>query len=352
MPSAYAIGSPGVVVSGVVERSTSGVVLAQAISTLFTEHFRHRHGKAYAPFGTYEAVDDEHAVVLAGSDAAEELLPGIAERALAQVRRLTQGNLPAGFLDRITGKMRQAYLDPHHAAGLAARAGHDYLRRKEPGDLEQAIAELDAVNLDSIRQAAASLLDSLMIGVPPVTELPRYLTFCTMPFGPEPLQARARRSRNYPVDRRVLRVSPDAVQLGRGNSWSTLRRDQVEGLICYPDGGRRVIARDGWTIDLEPTLWHGGEAAVNDLDRIVPKGRHLPAAARDVAHVPRPMSLGARMLLGSKSYRAVAMVLAWFVLVLSLLFVTSGAVAVWHLPTWVAPLSFLSIVLVLRRIFG
>jgi len=104
-PAAYQMETRGVVVSGVLPRIAAGQVLAEGIRALFTEQFRHRRGMAYAPWGSYEAVDDRRAVVLAGSDASDELLPSIAGRALVQLQRLARGDVPPGLIQTITGKV-------------------------------------------------------------------------------------------------------------------------------------------------------------------------------------------------------------------------------------------------------
>jgi len=166
------------------------------------------------------------------------------------------------------------------------------LRGAEPGDLDLAVAELEEVDADSVGRAASDFLDTLLIGVPPITRLTGNLAFAQMPIGTEVLAGRAHRSNNRPVDKTVLRVGPDGIQVGERDGLRTIRRDEVEGLVKHPDGGRRVIARDGWNIDVEPTMWAGGTTAVRTLDAIVPPERHLPGDPRAPHQVPQPLPRG------------------------------------------------------------
>ena len=90
LPAAYLINA-GITLSGVVPRSVAGTVVPHVLREVLTAEFRERDGGAYAPWAHYEPVDDESAVVFAGSDANDALLQSIADRAIYQLGQVAKG---------------------------------------------------------------------------------------------------------------------------------------------------------------------------------------------------------------------------------------------------------------------
>ncbi len=293
-PAAYLNPTSGVVASGVTSRSAAAQVLPMVIQELFTEQFRLTHAAAYAPWGHYEPVDDHRVVVLAGSDANAELLPGIADRVLVQLNRLARGDVPHALVDEVVARALQAARDPYRLMGHALRAASDLLRNADLKDVDETLGELEEIDVAAVATAAREVLHTLMLGVTPITQLTGNLRLLEMPTDDGPVSGRKFRSRNFPVVRDRLRVSADAVHLNSGNQTRTIRSDQIEGLLQHPDGGRRVVSRDGWTLDVEPTMWAGGDRLAERVDQLVDRDRHLPVAARPTDSVPRPLPAARR----------------------------------------------------------
>ena len=81
--------------SGEVPRTAAATFLPTVLHDMLRRDLREGAGGAYAPWSSYEAVDAESAVVLAGSDVAESLLPTVVHYARSGLARLrSAGPLP------------------------------------------------------------------------------------------------------------------------------------------------------------------------------------------------------------------------------------------------------------------
>ena len=61
---------------------------------------------------------------------------------------------------------------------------------------------------------------------------------------------------------------------------------------AWPDGRRTLIADDGRTLTIEPTLWRDGRRLVHDIDRAADPGRTSQMPAREPSATPAPLSAG------------------------------------------------------------
>lgn len=293
LPAAYLIGS-GITLSGAVRRTVAATVLPHVLREMLTAELRETEGGAYAPWGHYEPVDDRTAVVFAGSDANEVLLRTVADRGLALVARVARGDFDTTVVGDTVDQMLQAVNDPYNLPGLAYRAVLDHLRGDPVVDLEETLEEYRAVDVAGVVEAAAAMHASLMLGIDREAHWDKQLPMLGMPTDDPRLPGRRHGSRNFPAHRDTLVVAADAVQVGR-TGFATVRLEDVVGLFAYPDGCREVVARDGWSIGIEPTLWRGGEDAVRAVDSMVPQELHLPMLARDASQVPQPLSAWRRL---------------------------------------------------------
>ena len=66
-----------------------------------------------------------------------------------------------------------------------------------------------------------------------------------------------------------------------------MRYTNCVALLTWPDGGRRLIGRDGVSVLVEPTLWHLKEHAAH-LEEKVGADRQVTMPARPQEAVPRP----------------------------------------------------------------
>lgn len=290
LPKMY-VSRQGVTVSGVVRRSVPATFLGPALQKVMHDEFRGRDGGAYAPWSSYEAVDADHAVVLAGSDVSQQLLPHVVDRTLEILTRVATSDALTAVVPDLLAQARQAREDPYNAPMLAYRAALEHLRGQEPQSTEDLASEFDAVDADAVRSTVQEMRDSLLLGVDGDAAWADQMPRLEMPTRADGFRGRHFRSRDYPAHRDRLVIADDGIAVGQRSRWRGISRDEVEAVMTYPDGGREVIATDGWSVRVEPTLWRKGWEATRAVDRLTGEDRRLAAPTRDTARVPRPMSM-------------------------------------------------------------
>lgn len=294
LPAAYLIRA-GITLSGVVPRSMGATFLPHMLREVLTEQFREKAGGAYAPWSQYEPVDDDHALVVAGSDANTELLRTIAATGRDEVARLASGQIADDLVANIRDQLLQQVQDPYALPTLAYRAATDHLRGQPPLTLQETLTEIAEVTAADVVAEAGRFQDTLLVGIAGKATWKKEIPMLAMPLDPQRLHAPGRRSRDFPADRRTLRVNAEGVQLCGAREYRTVRVQDLAGMFAYPDGAREVIDADGWTIKVEPTLWAKGPAITRQLDEIVPASLHIPMLARDADRIPQPLKVHARM---------------------------------------------------------
>ena len=289
VPAGYLI-EPGITLSGVVRRSVGATFLPHIMREGLTDEFRERDGGAYAPWAHYEPVDDDTALVVCGSDTSKGLLGTAVSTAVGQLDRLARGELADDLVNDIREQLVQAATDPYSLPALAFRAAVDHLRGEPPLRLEQAVAEIESTTAEAVVAEAKAFRESLLVGVVGQATWDVDFPVVSRPPQVERMHGRGRRSRSFPADRDRLLVSQEGVQVGAAAECRTVRREAFAGLLAYPDGAREVVADDGWSIRVEPTLWADGYQATRELDELVPAGLHIPMPPRDHNVVPQPLT--------------------------------------------------------------
>jgi hypothetical protein len=289
LPAAYAM-RQGIALSGAVPRTAAATILPLALREVLNEDLREREGGAYAPWSHYEPVDDEVAVAFAGSDASPALLPTLVDRTLERVREVQYDKVLEAVVPDIVSQVVQHLTDPYNAPALAHRAAADHLRGVQPQTLDEVVEEMRSVSPQDVAEVAHAFRASLLLGVDAAATWNKPMRMLSMRPITDPIDGRARRSASYPSHRERLVVGERAVQVRSAAGARTIERKDVAGLFLYPDGGRDVVARDGWNLTVEPRLWSGGSQAVAALDAMVPSDLHIPMLERPAEQLPRPMT--------------------------------------------------------------
>ena len=142
--------------------------------------------------------------------------------------------------------------------------------------------------MEDVREVAEELATSLLLGVPSEATWREGVPLLTGATPQHRPRGSSHRSRNAPADRRRLVLGDGSIHVGRGATWQGVPFGEVAAVLAAPDGGREVVAADGWTVTLEPTMWRDGERAVARLDAAVPADRVVPLPERMPDEVPRP----------------------------------------------------------------
>jgi hypothetical protein len=285
-PAAYRDAPGGVIVSGVVPRSSSATLVPDLLEKAIRRELRDSAGGAYAPWATYEPVDAERAVVLAGSDLLPDMQKGIAGRLTEALSVLRRQGPPPEDLEQLVQVRLQALDDPYGQFGLALRGAHQVLGGREPETRDEIRADLVGTDLAVLREDFAELLRTALYGLPPVATNPvlRELEFA---FEPPRADGTRYRNINWPAEEAELVIGRDRVEMRFDHGARVADVADLAGLMQFPDGARHLVRSDGYGFTVDPRWWHRGPEAVAALDSIIPEDRHLPGPHRELEPVTR-----------------------------------------------------------------
>ncbi len=329
----------GLVLSGVVPRVGLTAMVPLVVEDALRRRLRERDGTAYSPYSTYEAVDADHAVVVAGSDVSPAAGPTLLGTVLDLADELARHGPSADAYADMVAAVRQGHTDPYNVGLLSRRAAAQALRGREVQQLDDLLDELDSQTPEALVPALAAFRDSLLVGAPPATSSHPRLRLVERP--ESVITPRGRRFRNagWPANASRLVVCDDALVLHDEHRRYRSTYDDVAGYLVWDGGARAVVTEDGWTTWLDPTEWRRGGRAVALIDATVPAERHLPqpAETRPATH-PRPgltrRWTGGAVRIGRNTLRSAPLdLVSWGVVMLAVLL----AVALGH-PGLVLPL--------------
>jgi len=281
----------GLVLSGVVPRSTAATLAAEQLKRTLAEKFRHQLGAAYAPWSSYEPVDDDHAVLFGGSDIQGETLDLLADQALVLGERLSREFLDRTSLESMQEAAIQARMDPYAQFGVAVAAAHEVLRGRPPRSLDEALDDIADVSRVELRDTFESWHRQLLVGVPGQTRWRDQVPALSAPTNPPQVRGRRWKAVNWPADPARLVVAPDAVELAVGREARTIPIRDVVAVFSHENGVRSVVPADGYSLTINPHEWRGGRAAVGQPDRGVAAEVQLPHPAVEGLRPVRRLSL-------------------------------------------------------------
>ena len=264
----------GLVLSGVVTRSAAHTFAAHMLEDALRRRLREQDGTSYAPYSLYEAVDADHALVLAGADVSPTTAPSLLGNVIDLTDALaTHGPDPEALAD-VKAAARQAFTDPYNIGFLAHRAAAQALQGRPVEQLEDVLAEHDAIEVDTLVPALSELRDSLIVGAPPGTAPHRRLTLSEQPVVATP--AKGTRSASWPADDHRLGVTDTMLTVGDSRHHYQYDLGDLAGYFTWDNGARRLVLHDGWGFTFVPTAWARGDEHVRRLDDLVKDDLHLP----------------------------------------------------------------------------
>lgn len=292
-PAAYAHGAR-LTLSGEAPRSAAATFLPWVLQDMLRRDLRDTAGGAYAPWSSYEPIDPDVSVVIAGTDVAESLLPTVVHWVRSGLEAMGSRGIIDGVVEDAVASTLAGMRDPYAVVGFAERAASQHLQGQPVQEPEEVVEEVAEVTRDAVAALLLGYTDTLLLGLPGSATWNEEYPVLRMPVHADALPGTRFRSRDFPATSAALLVDESGVQVGSPGAWQRIELDDVAGVLATPDGARHVIARDGWALAVEPTMWSGGPRAVEMLDLLVPDAMHLPVAPRDPSAVPRPMPLWRR----------------------------------------------------------
>ncbi|MET7414882.1 M16 family metallopeptidase [Streptomyces rubiginosohelvolus] len=283
-------GSGGVVLDGIVRRSTAAALFAEVLSRALFTDLRQKGGYSYTADCGYHPRDADHATITAFADALPQKQDAVVGGFIDVLARLRAGTIAEAELDSARAKFLKQYEIPD--VGAAALPSHalNVLTGHENLTPDEHRAHLADVTVEDLRDVARELYDSALIQVPGrgvdwagFTEAPQW---SGPSFGPEPLGT-VHRSRAS--DAVSLAVGREAVTLTTPRGRISVRYDACAAMRVYPDGARHLIGFDAFVVEVEPTLFAKltpDRMAV--IDAAVPAAAVVPMPERDPDEIPQP----------------------------------------------------------------
>jgi hypothetical protein len=281
LPAMY-VDQAGLVLSGVVDRSVSTLLMPDVLERMLKARLRDEAGAAYAPWSTYQPVDADHAVLFAGSDVTPKLLPKLAGEVTGLIGRIKESGLPREFIDDAKVMRIQMMQDPYNVSMMAYAAAHRVLHGREPESLGEVISEIQDATPESLQPLATQFATSLLLGIDGDAawddEMPRLELTTHAPAA----TGRKFRHRDWPAVGDELRIADDRVEIVSGDQARSMAYSEVEGMMAFADGGRYLVDADGWSLGIEPTTWRNGQAATALVDKNVSLQRTLLQPHREL----------------------------------------------------------------------
>ncbi|WP_167760493.1 insulinase family protein [Blastococcus sp. CT_GayMR16] len=237
------------------------------------DELRHRRGVAYAVEADRLPLDAAHRLAVVVSD----VRPG--NEALAatvlwrELQRLAHEGPTPGELDHERAVLTGQLDDPRCGAEEAravAEAHVTGIPARSTADLRRDVAALTA---DQVRDAAATMRDAAVLGVPEPLEpapgdLPRLPKWSA-----DVVEGRVftrKRLRGVPKDARLVVGTQGASVVLSETERSTVRWAEAVGLVETEPGEFLLLGRDGFTLPVSAADWRDGDQAVALVQAAVP----------------------------------------------------------------------------------
>ncbi|WP_371612722.1 M16 family metallopeptidase [Streptomyces clavifer] len=303
--------SGGVVVDGIVRRSSAATLFAEVLSRALFVDLRQKGGYSYVADADYSPRDNDFAAITAYADALPQKQDAVVGGLIDTLARLRAGSIEQSELDAARAKYLKQYDTPDLAAAQLPSYALNLLTGHRNLTPDEQRAELAAVTLDDLREVAREMHSSALLQVPGrgadwagFTEAPQW--------SPEAPPAPGTRHPSLEGDSTVLTVSPDAVTLTTPSGQVVVRYDACAALLVHPDGGHHLTGLDGFQIRVEPTLYKGlTPARTAVIGASVPPAAviHMPPRAPD--RIPRPDGGGTPRRLRSEPVGPARKALIW-----------------------------------------
>ncbi|MGW2043851.1 M16 family metallopeptidase [Streptomyces sp. NPDC001858] len=284
---AYIGGDDGhVVLTSVLRRSTAASVFADVVGRALFQDLRQEGGYSYSAEADYSPRDADFATLTAYADALPQKQDAVVGGFVDTLARLRAGRIEQAELDSARGKTLKMYDTPDLAAAalpsyaLSLLLGHRILSP------EQHRAELEAVTLDDLREVARETWSGALLQVPGrgvdwagCTLAPQFSTDAVI----------GTRHQSLEDEDVTLVIGTEGVSLLTPRGPITVRYAACSAMTARPDGARGLTGHDGFSVNVEPTLYRGvTPERIAALDAAVPAAAVVRMPARAPEQIPQP----------------------------------------------------------------
>jgi hypothetical protein len=289
-PAFFASNASGSAVSPVITRAGAASAYAAVLGTRMHEVLREELALAYSPTLTYQRLSAQHAYIVGGADGVPDHVGDLADALERLVGDLARTPIDQELLDRLRDRPSSRLED---VCGYLDYVASELVFGGDPMTWDELQSERAGLTPEDIRRVAAEAQSQALY------LLPQGHSFAGRGILAAPLVSNSvvTGTSYYLIGRPAaageLIVGPDGVS--QVSPRITVKYAQTEVLLAWPDGARRLIGWDGFSLHVEPTLWRKGKDIVAAIDAGVPADKQIAMPARDAADIPQPSTLTKRL---------------------------------------------------------
>lgn len=264
------------------------MLFAKVLSRALFTDLRQRGGYSYTAQADYQVLDRDLAAVVAVADSAPNQREALVGAFVDVLARLRLGTISHDELERAKSAARHLLDGVDTSELLPGQAANLLIDHRTPTS-EELRSEVDAVTVADLRAVAQQVHASTLIQAP--TPSLDWAGMTAAPMWSDSVVL----GREYPPlteSSGTLVIGTQGVSLRLGEQAATVRYSDCVAVQEYPDGGRRLFGRDGFSVAVEPTLHNLDQSVIDAVAHAVPPSLVIPMPPRDPSQIPRPQDSG------------------------------------------------------------
>ncbi|WP_208301622.1 insulinase family protein [Streptomyces sp. KS 21] len=280
----------GVVLTAVVPRSTEAGLFAEVLGKELFRELRRKGGYSSTASGDYSPRDADSATVTAYADALPQKQDALVGAFVDVFAKLRAGRIEQADLDSVRASALAQFDTPELAGCMLPGHAVNLLLGHRNLTVAEAKAEIEAVTVADLHRVARAVWDDALLQVPG-----RGVDRAGLAAAPtdSPELVGGRRHPAVADPGVFLRLAEDGVSRVSPGQRVTVRFAECSLMQAYPDGARHLVGHDGFTVTVEPTLYHRitpAELAV--IDAAVPPSVVVAMPPRHPSRIPQPAGPG------------------------------------------------------------
>ncbi|MFG2979219.1 M16 family metallopeptidase [Streptomyces sp. NPDC048331] len=274
------------VLTSVLPRSTAASLFADVLGKELFRALRQKGGYSYTAAAEYTPRDTDSATVVAYADALPQKQDAMVGAFVDVLAKLRAGRIEQADLDSVRASALARFDLPELAAAKLPAHAMNLLLRHPDLTVAEAKAELEAVTVSDLHQVAEAVWADALVQVPG-----RGLDWAGLAAAPAESAEVVGGLRHPAVadSGGLLRLAEDGVSQIAPGRRATVRYAECSLMQVFPDGARHLIGHDGFTVAVEPTLYHRiTPAELATIDAAVPASVVVRMPPREPSRIPRP----------------------------------------------------------------
>jgi predicted Zn-dependent peptidase len=283
-PAWFAGTVDGVCMQALVPRSTSAMLFARILGKSLFHDLRQRGGYSYTAQADYQPLDRDLAIVTAVADSAPDKRGAVIGGLLDVLARLRFGGITHAELESAKTVMCHGLEELDAEQLVPGHAMSALIGSPAPSPVELR-AEIEAATIEDLHRVGQEVYASALVQVPVLG-----LDWAGIPQAPRWSES-AVTGKTYPAigdNAGDLVVGRDGVSMRVGDEAVTVRYADCVAVQAYPDGGRRLFGRDGFAVQIEPTLNSVSPHVLREVVRAVPSSLVISMPPRRADQIPQP----------------------------------------------------------------